>query len=474
MRAATIVTAFALILVLGSSTLPAADTPVVLKSPPAGAPTLSVGEKLYDYIYKTVRANYYVPETVDSREFGKLERDIDQEVKTPEEAIERAQKMLKTLNDPYSFLVVGNDVDKEQEVIQSTEVGRLGIKVGLKKAGSPLAETDDKGNIKIHSIDKDSPAEKAGLKQGDSIVSIDGTPVQNWDLKDVSDKLRGLKDTEVTLEIIHEGKAVEVKLQRQGFRTVAVEGYVDRKNNIGIIRILSFSNSGTALQLTRVMNKMSGVKAFIVDVRNNTGGQVPVAISMASRFLPKGRVVTLHKRVSGEVFEDESFTLTTDSMRHVIVDSRFEKPVASQETDRLPDLSAGKRVYVLVNGNSMSAAELFAGALKDNGRAELVGKKTFGKGIGQSLIPIIQKAPGLPAIELHLTTLKFLTPSGEWIGDGKGDGKGGIPVEHEVEGAKDKDSQLIAAIELLGGTFENLEQFEALNANKGGFATGEK
>lgn len=442
-----------LMLVLTSSFLPAEE-----KKEPWVTP---VSNQLYDHLYGLVQTKYYDRAKVGSPEFASLKRGSKDDLQSVEQAIERARKMLKSLDDPYSLLVVGDQVEKDQEAIQSPQVGRLGINIGKQAGDSQAAQIDEKGNITILAVVPGSAAEKAGLKQGDGIVSVDKVDVRNGKFNEVGSKLRGVIGSEVVLKIARAGKEFDLKIKREGVRAVSVFGALDRTNNIGMIRIDGFQNAGADPQLAEVMKRMPDVKGFILDLRSNTGGQLQLAISMASRFLPKGKIVTLRQQVGDQV-EDNVWSLTDDVLQKTIVNSGIV--IGEFKGKRQPDLSSGKPVVVLVNENSMSAAELFAAALKDNGRAQLIGRKTFGKGIAQSYTRIAVKNPVLPDIELHLTTAKFLTPKGVWIGDGKGNNaKAGIPVDKDVVAVTDRDTQMIAAIEQLGGKFESLEQFELLS-----------
>lgn len=445
-----------LLLVLTASLLPAEEK----KKEPWVTP---VSNQLYDHLYGLVQTKYYDRAKVGSPEFASLKRGSKDDLQSVEQAIERLRGMLKSLDDPYSLLVVGDQVNKDQEAIQSLQVGRLGVGIAQQGGNSQAAQVDEKGNIKIVAIAPGGAAEKAGLKQGDAIVSIDKADVRNGSFNEVGSKLRGVIGSEAVLKIARAGREFDVKIKREGVRLESVFAMLDRTNNIGIIRIAGFQNSGADPQLAEVMKRMPDVKGFILDLRNNTGGQMLLAISMVSRFLPSGKIVTLRKQVGDQV-EDTIWSLTDDALQETIVNSGI---VAGEfKTKRQPNLSKDKPVVVLVNENSMSAAELFAAALKDNGRAKLVGRKTFGKGIAQLYTRIAFKNQFLPDIELHLTTSKFLSPKGDWIGDGKGNNaKAGIPVDKDVLGAADRDTQMIAAIEQLGGKFESLEQFELLSVD---------
>src|SRR5262249_23596 len=200
-------------------------------------------------------------------------------------------------------------------------------------------------------------------------------------------------------------------------------------------------------------NELKDSKALIIDVRGNPGGFVNNAINIASLFIEQGTVVTIRSRIPGDPkspqYETETLKLTANALVTETTDSRQPGVTSRSSGERQPNMVGDRPVVILVNGNSASASEMFTGAVKDNGRATVVGTRTFGKGIGQSSL----RMPN--GTQLHITSLRYFTPNGTWLGDGGNTQSHGIEPDVVVESAKnlefgeDSDNQLKQAIEIL-------------------------
>jgi carboxyl-terminal processing protease len=235
----------------------------------------------------------------------------------------------------------------------------------------------------------DTPAAKAGLLSGDLITQIDGDAVQGLTLEQAVNKMKGAVNTKTKLKIIRKGKDApfDVAITREIIRVKPVRFHTEG-SDIGYIRITSF-NEQTTDGLHKAIadigkeipaDKLAG---YVVDLRNNPGGLLDQAVSVASTFLPRGEIVSTRGRNPEET-------------------QRF--------TARGGDLTKGKPLIVLVNGGSASASEIVAGALHDHKRATLVGTRSFGKGSVQTIIPL-----GAGNGALALTTARYYTPSGRSI-----------------------------------------------------------
>jgi carboxyl-terminal processing protease len=289
--------------------------------------------------------------------------------------MENAVRGLVSGLDPYSAYL---DREEYDEIRLSTSGSYPGIGVEV------AAEQD---GIKVLRPIADSPADRAGLKTGDVIVRIDDAPVQA-DVDAAIDQMRGPAGTQVKLSVRRPGapQVVDLALERAQVEvhSVASQGL---EPGFGYLRITSFSDT-TAQDVTRAVSNLlaqqqdAPLRGLVIDLRNNPGGVLDSAVEVADAFLASGVIVTADGRTP---------------------DARFRMDATPGE------LVAGTRIAVLVNGGSASAAEILAGALKDNGRAVLVGRRTYGKGSVQTVIPL---ADGRA---LKLTTSHYSTPSGAMI-----------------------------------------------------------
>ena len=258
------------------------------------------------------------------------------------------------------------------------EFGGLGIEVSMEdsliKVVSPIDET---------------PAAKAGVMANDIITHINDEPAQGLTLAQAVEKMRGPRDTTIKLKIMRKGadKPIEVSITRDLVRVVPVRSHLE-DDDVGYIRITQFNGQTTAGLKSAISTLMTRnhdkLKGFIVDLRNNPGGLVEQAVSVANAFLKRGEIVSTRGRHADD---NHRFSARADG-----------------------DLSKGKPVIVLINGGSASAAEIVAGALQDHKRATIIGTRSFGKGSVQTVIPL-----GSGSGALLLTSARYFTPSGRSI-----------------------------------------------------------
>ncbi len=281
--------------------------------------------------------------------------------------------MLASL-DPYSEFL---DPENRKELETDTEgkFGGVGIEIAIRDE-----------LLTVISPIEDTPAWKAGIKPGDKIVKIDGELTRNLTVSDAVKKLRGKPGTEVTITILREGAQglFEVKLVRDviKIRNVKNAGILEEK--IGYVRLVEFRKDTPAdLDAALLSLKKSGMDSLILDLRNNPGGLLEVAVRVTDRFIPEGKVVVSTKG-----------RIPTQNME-------FKSGNGAKYLD-IP-------MAVLVNEGSASASEIVAGALQDYKRAVIVGMKTFGKGSVQSVLPLSDGSA------LKLTTSKYFTPLGRTI-----------------------------------------------------------
>ncbi len=293
--------------------------------------------------------------------------------------------------DPYSEFLDGDDYD-DVKISSSGEYSGVGIEVSMQ---------DDQ--VIVVSPIEGSPAEQAGIRSGDVIVTIDGIAVNTTSLADTIGRMRGKEGTTVNIGVERDGGAepllFSVKRQRVELHSVRSEL---PEPGFGYLRIAQFSDT-TGEETTaavQALRKQNGapLKGLVLDLRDNPGGVLESGVAVADAFLESGVIVTAKGRT----------------------------PESNFEMDATPgDVLGGAPIVVLVNGGSASAAEIVAGALKDNQRATLMGRTTFGKGSVQTVIPLSAETA------LKLTTSLYYTPSGASINH-----KGIVP---DIELARDMD-----------------------------------
>jgi carboxyl-terminal processing protease len=305
--------------------------------------------------------------------FELVRNDYADEVKD-DQLIEGAINGMLTSLDPHSNYLNSKNFN-DMKVQTRGEFGGLGIEVSM-----------ENGLVKVVSPIDDTPAAHAGLKPGDLITHLDGSPVQGLTLPEAVEKMRGPVNSDIALTIRREGQEpFDVKLTRAIIKIQSVRSHLEG-NNIGYIRVTSF-NEQTDVGLNNAMknlkqqanNKLIGV---ILDLRNNPGGLLDQAVAVSDAFLEKGEIVSTRGKRAEE---------------------------AQRYNARPGDIASGLPVAVLINGGSASASEIVAGALQDHHRAVLIGTKSFGKGSVQTIIPLAGHGA------MRLTTARYYTPSGRSI-----------------------------------------------------------
>ena len=337
------------------------------------------------------------------------------------ELVEGAIKgMIAALDDPFSQYLTSQEYRDSLRGISATFEG-IGANIatagpdGKSTTCSPISDTC---LLVITSPVEDSPAEKAGLEAGDVIDAIDGMATAGLSVDDATGRIRGPRDSVVTLRIVrNHGAPFDVTLTRAVIIQKEVSNKALADGDVGYIKLTGFSEHAVDEMTAAVTSDVNaGQNKLILDLRGNPGGFVTAAQKIASQFIS-----------SGVLFwqEDAKGTLT--------------------ETDALAGGAATDpkiRLVVLVDGGSASASEIVAAALQERGRAQLVGEKTYGKGTVQQWTPLEGDNGGF-----RLTVAKWLTPDKNWIH------KHGIvpdvvvPASDPVTGT---DSILDRALELLG------------------------
>lgn len=318
---------------------------------------------------------------------------------------------VNSLEDPYSTYYT------KQEYANLLE-SSSGVYHGI---GAVVSQDVKTGVITIVQPYKDGPAFNAGLLPDDILYKVEGEEVTGKDLSEVVGKIKGKEGTKVNITIYRDGVTdpMDFTIVRQKINIPTIE-YEMLENKIGYIQIVEFDNI-TISQFSSAVSALEkkGMKSLVIDVRNNPGGLLNSVVDILDRLLPKNKLVVYTEDKNGKREEEK----TDDA-------AKFNKPIA-----------------VLINGNSASASEIFAGTLQDYEKATIVGTTSFGKGIVQTVIPLTD------GTAIKLTISKYYTPNGRNI-----HGTGIVPdVEIELDEdlkqlvtiPHDKDNQLQRAIEIL-------------------------
>ena len=325
--------------------------------------TLGKWVEVNNAILKELNRSY-----VDSLEVGRIER-------------EAVDAMLASL-DPYTVYVPEEEQEDFQMMLSNTYGG----------IGAIIYKPDVNGNVTINEPYEGSPAARAGLRCGDEILSIDGTSTHGLTSQESSERMRGKPGTKVVFSVKKlrggptwkAGEVIEVPVVRERIVLPAVE-YVGMLNGAdGYILMNKFTEGvGQAIRDAYQTLKAQGMQRLVLDLRGNGGGLMHEAVNIVSLFVPKGSVVVTAKgRAAGS---EQVYKTSTD-------------PVDTE----IP-------ILVLVDSGSASASEIVSGALQDYDRATIVGTRTFGKGLVQSIRPLPYSG------QLKLTTAKYYTPSGRCV-----------------------------------------------------------
>ena len=321
-----------------------------------------------------------------------------------EQQINGAYKgLLDSLGDVYSCYYTPEEY---QSIMEQME----GVYYGI---GAYVSQDVETGQSVISGVIKNTPAEAAGLMDGDIIYKVDGVEMAGLTLEEVVSHIKGEEGTKVTITLIRSGSEIEVEITRAMVSAPTVDSEM-LEDGIGYLQITEFDDV-TVGQFKENMASLreQGMKGLIVDLRGNPGGSVTSVCAIAEQFLPEGLVFYMEDK-NGE---------------------RTEYPCKGADWD-LP-------LVVLVNEYSASASEIFSGAVKDAGIGKLVGKKTYGKGVVQNLIPLEDGSA------IKITVANYYTRNGNDINLKGIDPDVEADLDSEAYLEDKTDTQLNKAIEVL-------------------------
>ena len=295
------------------------------------------------------------------------------------DSVDREDLLEKTISDmlhkldPHSNYISAKDLQLANEQIQG-EFSGIGVRFFV------IRDT-----VCVTNVIVGSPSEKAGLKAGDKIIAVDGTSIAGVKMKndDIMGKLKGKKNTEVKVELLRNGKKINASILRGTIPIYSVLSAYMIDHETGFIKIEQFSvTTDNEFRTAAEKLKAQGMKKLILDLRNNAGGVMQSATKVADEFLAANKLIVSTK---GKHSKERLYKATAEGI--------LEKT----------------QVVVLINENSASASEIVAGALQDQDRAEIVGRRSFGKGLVQEDMRLRDNS------SLRLTVARYYTPTGRSI-----------------------------------------------------------
>ena len=297
--------------------------------------------------------------------------------------------------DQYSAYLTSAQLDDVYSQIEGNFVG-LGIE---------LKATDD--SLLIVKVIPGGPAERSGIMAGDRIVAVEGQPTTDISTDKAADMLKGVQGSVVTVSLDNATRGTRtLRVRRERVNVPCVEdvGIIDSTNGIGYFRLTSFQKT-TSRDVDQALWKLHrmGMKSLIVDVRGNPGGLLTASVEVADKFIPEGTIVSTRGRSTREDYDYKAHRVGTW---------------------RVP-------LIVLIDKDTASASEIFAGAVHDLGRGTILGERSYGKGSVQGIFPLSISRSGV-----RLTTAKFYSPSGQPISER------GVSPHHTVHMVAKPDSDI--------------------------------
>ena len=335
---------------------------------------LSDAQQLVVEAWRLVNQSYVEPQQFETVRWRRLrQKALERPITSSSDAYDAIESMLAPLGDPYTRLLRPDDYANLRSSNQGSVSG-VGLQLGVRDG--------DNGIVVIAPLEG-SPADEAGLVSGTQLLKVDGQDAGELGLESTAAALRGPAGSQVLVSVNRDGEPLEVVLERRQVdlrpvrsRRLRLDGHT-----IGYLRVTQFAET-VPEQVSQALQDLEdqGIEALILDMRNNSGGLVSAGLAVANQFLSNAPIVETEDR------------------------DGLSSPVKAGEEQ----LYAGP-LLTLVNGGTASASEILAGALQDNGRSELAGSRTFGKGLIQTLISLGDSSG------LAVTVARYLTPSGRDI-----------------------------------------------------------
>jgi len=347
---------------------------------------------------------------------------VDQEDIDPKKETYGAIKgMLGTLGDNgHTRFLTPAERKQNDQSLSGTYVG-IGVQL-----------EEEKGDIVVAAPIQDSPADRAGISTDDVLVGVDGKSVRGDDVSEVVEKVKGPVGSEVELTVLRDGKKRTYDLRREEIDSPVVSWTVIPDSDVAVVLLSSFSDdSAQEMEDAFREARAAGAKRFVLDLRNNPGGQLDQAVQMAGYFLKPGSVVYIREEASGKR-EDV-------------------KVEGDPESTNAP-------LAVLVNGGSASSAEILAGALRDNGRATVIGETTYGTGTVLSEFVLRDGSSVL------LGVAEWLTPDGDFIRETGIEPDIKVPLKNGAEQITPEGARDLSKGQILGTDAQLREAYKKLQS----------
>ncbi len=356
-------------------------------------------QKLFEQVSLLIEKQY-VEENLNYQDWKRWTKRYNGKIKTEDDMKVAIDTMIASLNEPYTHFL-----NKE-------EFKNLNTSIKSKIYGIGVNIYNDSGKITVYSVLPDTPAQRAGLKPDDIILKVGDVECNGKKIDQVADLIRGEKGSTVQLTLKRGKQVLVTELTREEIKIKTIETKI--YDEIGYINLSSFLSSDMQKEFNYALDKTKDCKGLIIDLRWNTGGLLDNAVKLAEIFIESGPIVSVVTRGGKE--NTINANTTTE---------KIHKPVV-----------------VLINEASASASEIFSGAMKDYDRATIVGHKSFGKGMVQSVIPLPNETG------INLTIAKYLTPKKHDINN-KGIEPHIVVDQGEVPFNPAKDKQLNTAKSIL-------------------------
>ncbi len=325
---------------------------------------ITTPQKLFDKTWKIISKEYYEP-SLNHQNWDRWKTRYQGHIKTEDDAKVAIDTMIASLNEPYTRFMNKKEFEDLTTSITSKIYG-IGVNI-----------YSNSGKIEIFNVIPSTPADLCGLKQGDIITNVDGKDTNGMNVSEVANLVRGPENSIVELTVMRNGDKIVKKIKRKEIKIKNVKSSI-LDNHIGYIQIVSFMGGTTPKEFLEALENTKNTDSIIIDLRGNTGGLLDNAVFIANMFINDGEIV------------------------EIIYRDGFKKSIQANSSQKLLD----KPLVLLINGASASASEILSGALKDYKKAKLIGKKTFGKGLVQKVVPLPNQTG------LNVTIARYLTPNG--------------------------------------------------------------
>ena len=388
---------------------------------------LNDGQLLVIETWNLVNEGYLDPKKFDDVQWRRLrQKALEKPINNSQQAYSAIEAMLLPLEDPYTRLLRPEDYEAMKKSNIGSEINGVGLQLGSRK---------EDGEIVVISPLEGSPASDAGIKSGTILKKVDGLSPKNLGLEATAERLRGQTGTQVIIELQQQDlEPEEISLERRSvdLRPVRTKRIRNESHTLGYLRITQFSE-GVPEQVKEALEELSEkeIDGLILDLRNNSGGLVSSGLAVADAFLSNKPIVETKKR------EGISDPINSG------IDTLYTGPMVT-----------------LVNEGTASASEILAGALQDNKRSELIGNKTFGKGLIQSLTNLSDGSG------LALTVASYITPSGRDIQNVGIDPDRLLEMPEPLNPGSDEDRWLLDAELIMQATLDKEQLSEQLSEDQ--------